>query len=158
LPRGEQATICYGVENASAVRLEPPVEALKPSFNRCFSVSPTATTEYKLTAVSASGQEATQSFTLTVGPAAPPPKPSQAALILFFTPSANEVRPNQPVTLCYGVKGAAKVSLQPNVRSLQPLERSCFSISFETTTKLTLTAVDASGSRDSETVTIVVKP
>jgi hypothetical protein len=157
LPRGERATVCYGVENAATVRLEPPVEILTPSFNRCFQVSPAATTEYTLTAASSDGRQTTQSFTITVGAAAPP-KPAQATLILFFTPSANQVKPGQPVTLCYGVKGAARVSLKPNVRVLEPLERSCFSMTFHTTSTLTLTAVDAAGAQDSESVTIRVAP
>jgi hypothetical protein len=159
LPRGERATVCYGVENTASVRLEPPVEALTPSFNRCFQVSPTTTTEYTLTATSSDGKQVSQSFTISVGAAAPSiPKPSQAALILFFTPSANQVQPGRPVTLCYGVKGAVRVSLKPNVRAIEPLERSCFAMTFHTTSTLTLTAVDAVGGQDSESVTIKVAP
>jgi hypothetical protein len=30
-PRDESATLCYGVDNAQAVRIDPPVESLKPS-------------------------------------------------------------------------------------------------------------------------------
>src|SRR5688572_2307087 len=33
---GANVTICYGVENASTVSVDPPVEELTPSFNRCF--------------------------------------------------------------------------------------------------------------------------
>ena len=51
--RGEQVLICYGVENAKTVRLEPPIEKIAPSFNRCFQYSPSATSEIKLIATSA---------------------------------------------------------------------------------------------------------
>jgi hypothetical protein len=156
VPKGGSATVCYGVENAEAVRIDPPVETLKPSFNRCFPVTPAATTKYTLTAASKSGKETELSFVLTVGPPEAP-QPSQATLILFFTASAAEVRPGQPVTLCYGVKGAARVALRPNVRAIQPLERACFQISFDTTTTLTLTATDSAGNRDTESVTVRVQ-
>ncbi len=42
--------MCYGVENARAVRIEPEVEKLKPAWNRCFDVSPRQTTMYRLVA------------------------------------------------------------------------------------------------------------
>jgi hypothetical protein len=64
---GELASLCYGVEDATAVRIDPPVEALKPFASRCLSVSPAATTRYTLTATGASGAEVSRSLTLTVG-------------------------------------------------------------------------------------------
>jgi hypothetical protein len=155
IPRGGHSTVCYGVENAASVRLDPAVETLTPSFNRCFPVSPPATTQYTLTAVSSAGREVSQTFAITVGAAAPPP-PSPSALILFFTPSANEARAGQPVTICYGVKGAVRVSLKPSVRAIEPLERACFAASFQSTTTLTLTAFDTAGRTDTESVTIRV--
>src|ERR1039458_8529486 len=48
--RGETALVCYGVENATVVWLEPPRHELSAAQARCVEVSPTAETTYKLTA------------------------------------------------------------------------------------------------------------
>jgi len=63
---GEETRICYGVSGTKAVRIEPPVEELKPSLSRCFSVKPRKTTEYKLIAENGNGQTATESFIIKV--------------------------------------------------------------------------------------------
>jgi hypothetical protein len=47
---GSQARICYGVVNATAVRLYPPVERLWPALSRCFEVKPAESIRYTLTA------------------------------------------------------------------------------------------------------------
>jgi hypothetical protein len=66
--RGEHADLCYGVNGAKSVRLDPAGEALHPSLSRCIQVAPVKTTNYRLVAVDASGRTASQSFTLTVKP------------------------------------------------------------------------------------------
>src|SRR5512139_3900309 len=38
--RGEHVNICYGVANARAVRIEPPVDSITPSMNRCIAAEP----------------------------------------------------------------------------------------------------------------------
>jgi hypothetical protein len=47
---GEKALVCYGVVNATAVRLDPPVEKVWPAISRCFKVTPAQSTRYTLTA------------------------------------------------------------------------------------------------------------
>jgi hypothetical protein len=64
--RGEQATICYGVNAAEHVRIDPPVEQLQPAFSRCFQVAPLRDTDYKLTAEDRTGHSVTQSLTIKV--------------------------------------------------------------------------------------------
>ena len=32
---GEPASICFGVQNAKSVRIDPPINELRPTFNRC---------------------------------------------------------------------------------------------------------------------------
>src|SRR5450631_3661305 len=54
--RGETALVCYGVENAKAVWLEPPRRELSAALARCVDVSPKADTTYKLTAQGADGK------------------------------------------------------------------------------------------------------
>jgi hypothetical protein len=46
----EKAVVCYGVVNATAVRLDPPVERVWPALSRCFEVTPAKSTHYTLTA------------------------------------------------------------------------------------------------------------
>jgi len=66
--RGQSATICYGVNAAESVRLDPPVEQLHPAVSHCFPVAPRHSTEYKLTAVDRAGHTLTQSLLIQVAP------------------------------------------------------------------------------------------
>jgi hypothetical protein len=66
VPPGGKALICYGVLNAVKVEIDPPVEQLKPSLNRCFEVRPRATATYRLTATAKSGAAVTAEFKLRV--------------------------------------------------------------------------------------------
>jgi hypothetical protein len=66
ISEGEKVLICYGVMNAKAVRLEPPVADLSPSFNRVISVQPRRTTRYTLIATDANGKEVRQDFQIEV--------------------------------------------------------------------------------------------
>src|SRR5437879_1239191 len=60
--RGQQVLICYGVESAKSVRIEPPVAQITPSYIRCIPHAPTASSEYKLIATGADGTEVTKSI------------------------------------------------------------------------------------------------
>jgi len=64
--RGERTLLCYGVANAAAVRIEPAVEALKPSLGRCVEISPAEDTRYTLTAEDESGHKAAESVVVRV--------------------------------------------------------------------------------------------
>ncbi len=66
IARGESATLCYGASNAAKVKLDPPVEAVWPSANRCFSISPRRDTAYTLTIENSAGETRTATFTLQV--------------------------------------------------------------------------------------------
>jgi len=63
---GQKALLCYGVVNATAVKLEPPVESVWPSVSRCFEVKPAKTTRYTLTADGAGGATASESVEVVV--------------------------------------------------------------------------------------------
>src|SRR4051794_30163154 len=54
IKRGASASLCYGVNGAKTVRLEPAAAEVWPALSRCFQVSPVRDTEYKLTAEDAS--------------------------------------------------------------------------------------------------------
>jgi hypothetical protein len=63
---GQPATICYGVNAAATVRLDPPVEQLYPAVSHCFQVTPRRDTEYKLIVADRAGHVLTQSLTVQV--------------------------------------------------------------------------------------------
>jgi hypothetical protein len=64
--RGETAQLCYDVDNAKTVTLDPPVAEVWPSHTRCFDLSPTKTTNYTLTIKDSSGKTVSQSVPLEV--------------------------------------------------------------------------------------------
>ena len=64
--RGDHVNLCYGVNGAAQVRLDPPVEKVWPSQSRCFAVAPREDTAYKLTVEDAAGHTVSQSFVLKV--------------------------------------------------------------------------------------------
>ncbi|HWR51760.1 MAG TPA: hypothetical protein VN428_11670 [Bryobacteraceae bacterium] len=102
---GNNVSVCYGVENAASVRLEPAVEKLTPSFNRCFPVTPEATTTYKLTAEGADGTQVSAAFTVEVRPA--------PAHIVFVNVSALQVKRGQLVMVCAKTENAISGQLEP---------------------------------------------
>jgi hypothetical protein len=63
---GQKALLCYGVVNATAVRLDPPVEKVWPSVSRCFEVMPTRTTRYTLTAEGADDTKVSESVEVAI--------------------------------------------------------------------------------------------
>ena len=67
LHRGEKTELCYGVLNATSVKIDPPVgEEIKPSYRHCVEVAPKATTTYTITASDAKGNSKSESLTLRV--------------------------------------------------------------------------------------------
>jgi hypothetical protein len=66
--RGGHSTICYGVNAAERVRINPPVEELHPAVSHCFQVAPLLDTEYKLTAEDSKSHRVTKSLTIKVTP------------------------------------------------------------------------------------------
>jgi len=63
---GGSVLLCYGVANASTVKIEPKVEGVRPAFTHCVEAFPRNTTTYKLTAGDRDGKTATASVTVTV--------------------------------------------------------------------------------------------
>jgi hypothetical protein len=148
ITEGEEALLCYGTENAGWVKLDPPVEKLTPSLSRCFKVKPAATTRYTLFV---DRQQQTVEIRVNSRAAKPPD------LIRYFLADPMEARPGQQVTLCYGVKEAVSVELQPVGRELPPAERQCIQVAVARTTTFSLKARAAAGSASVATLTVKVK-
>ena len=146
--RGEHTVACYGVENAKAVRLDPPVEGITPSLNRCFAAEPTRDTTYTLYATGHDGREVSVSFTIRVTPA--PPK------ILFVAINKTSLRRGEPLAICYGVENAAAVVISPLGWRLPPSPKHCVMYRPGATLRYTVTATSPEGGTDRESFTVKV--
>jgi hypothetical protein len=63
---GQTTLLCYGVINATTVRMDPAMDGVYPSTDRCLEVAPTHTTNYTLTAEGPKGQPAVGSLKVVV--------------------------------------------------------------------------------------------
>lgn len=105
LPRGESALLCYGVENASAVRLTPPVETVWPALSRCFEVSPAQSTTFTLTAEDLAGKQVARDVVVKITGRRP--------RFTDLSISAKTVAPGQTVNFCFKAKDAVRVKGKP---------------------------------------------
>ena len=64
--QGGRGTLCYGVVNAKAVRMEPAVPDVGPALSRCVAAAPAQTTTYTLIAEDDKGREARSTATIGV--------------------------------------------------------------------------------------------
>jgi hypothetical protein len=150
IPKGGKTLLCYGVENATALRLDPPVEKVWPAMSRCFEITPAKTSTYALTAESADGQTTSKSVTVQVGPAAPK--------IRSVTLSAQEVASGEIVTICYKAENATSVRVTPSDLSGQNSPSTgCVTVKPKATTTYTVTAKGTGGQADTERAVIKVR-
>ena len=152
LARGEKTVLCYGVDNANAVRLEPSVDRIWPSPSRCIEISPDKDTTYKLTAEGPGGKTVEQSVTVEVGP--------PRVKIIEVSVNSLTVHPRESVSICYKVANASSVVVKPGRKlSLQVTTPShgCWVDQPLQTTTYTVTASGAAGSTDTEHVTVRVQ-
>jgi hypothetical protein len=156
---GATVGFCYGVENARAVRIEPPVDELMPGYNRCFYIALQRTATYRLIADGLDGTSATQSVTVKVKPAPrqyAAPAANRGLFTMIFS-SAPEISAGESVTLCYGAPDAVDVQVDPPVQQLKPAERYCFAVRPERTTTYTFSARSRSGNSESATLPVKVR-
>jgi hypothetical protein len=71
--------------------------------------------------------------------------------------AAKEIPPGQPVTVCYGMRDADSVTLEPERRAMQPAEQQCFNLRPTATTTYTLVVSGSGGRTEREQITITVK-
>lgn len=149
--KGEKTNLCYGVENAKTVRIQPEVDKPWPAIARCFPVAPAQTTTYTLTAEDGSGHSVSQSVEVRVGP----PK----AKIIEVSVNKLEVKAGELVTVCYKAANATAVDAGPG-KFVTPrgMDRGCFTDNPRRTTTYHVQITGAGGSADSEKVTVKVLP
>ncbi len=152
--------LCYGVENARAVHLEPPVEQLQPGYNRCFYLTPPRKTTYKLTAEGLDGSTATASVTVDVVAPAPLAKddhPARHGLFTLTFASANQISSGDTVTICYGAPDAVTVTVDPPVAELKPSARYCLDVRPDRTTTYRFTATSRNQTIETAELPVIVR-
>lgn len=151
VPQGEQARLCYGVENAKTVQLEPPVERVWPAVARCFAVDPAKSRSYKLTAADGEGHAVTARVEIRIGP--------PRAKILEVSISKTEVRAGEPVTLCYKAANATGVEAGPGRWiTTRRNDAGCLADAPRKTTTYHVRITGGGGQTDAEQVTVRVRP
>jgi hypothetical protein len=150
LPRGEATRLCYGVEDASAVRIEPDVKRLYPALTHCFEVAPQRTTTYKLIAQGADGSTAMQSVVVRLGP--------PRARIIEVSVNKLQVVPGERVVVCYKAQNAISAEIHPGkyITTRSP-QHACVDDQPRVTTAYTVTITGAGNQKDTEKVTVRVR-
>jgi hypothetical protein len=157
IAKGEATQLCYSVEGASKLRLEPPVEQVWPAYSRCFEVRPAATTTYTLTAADSSGHGVSGKATIEVGGARSAAPASSARMIQEVTVNKLQVAAGEPVVICYTANGAASVKVTPGETGSESTARGCVTDRPRATTTYRVVASSASGAMDSEQVVVKVR-
>ncbi len=158
---GDQAQVCYGVENATSVRLEPSLAEIRPLSNKCVWVTPTATTELTLIATGEDGKEVSEKLTVTVKAGSPSstrtaPAETSTRLIETFTATATTIPLGGGSTICYVLSEPATVRMSPAHGDLGNDQKKCVMVRPKETTTYTLKAT-GDGNSDTATVTIRVQ-
>jgi hypothetical protein len=146
IPAGITGKLCYGVENASKIEINPHLEDVLPSSDRCIDIMPSANTTYTLTAYGVNGVTKTQSVAVQVGPT--PPRLSD----LIARPT--DVRRGGLVKVCFKVQHATSVRV-----SSGKLDRrtNCITDRPKKTTTYRISALGANREEDTGTVTVKVR-
>lgn len=149
---GEAVTVCYGVANAQSLELDPPVEPVRPSFNRCLSVEPQEDTRYTLVAKGADGSRVQESFVVQVRP-----DPFTAPRVKRFTASPRGVEYGKHVfLLSYDIENASAVTLDPPLTRLPGGPNGRFYIATDRTTTLKLQVNGTHWRKAAKSITLAV--
>jgi hypothetical protein len=140
---GGATVLCYGVSNAKSVRLDPLVEKISPSLNRCIEVRPRGETRYTLTAEGSDGQTASQSVTIRVGA----DQSTLPRITSFQIDGTKKDYSGQTMfTLSFAVQNAEEVSIDPPAfPTLHGAPSGQFSVKPDKTTTYTLIAKGKNG-------------
>lgn len=152
LMEGDHTTLCYGVVNAKAVRIEPPVDGVGVSLNRCVAVAPLVDTTYTLLVETNDGRTLSESLRIRTHP-----DPDLLPRVSHFRIEGKMVDRGQPVyVLNYSVKNAEHVSLDPPVMTLPAGPMGRLAVAPGKTTTYTLTVLGKNGHTASARVTVDV--
>ena len=156
IARGDKALLCYGVDNAASVSLEPPVDRVWPAFNRCFDVRPAATTTYVLTATGKDGSTTSEKVEVRVSGEVARSEPASAPTAAGPAITSFTVRSSSAdsATLCFATSGATEVAVDPPAMPPSKSPMGCFVVARQKGNTYTLTARDASGRSATKTLNL----
>jgi len=145
---GESATLNWVSSGATSVNIQPGIGAVALSGN--YPVSPTATTNYTITATGPGGSSATCNIAVTV-------TPGQVPRIIRFSATPPTIRSGQSANLAWVVENANTVSISNGIGTVA-IDGSQ-SVTPTATTTYTLTATNNFGSvTATATVTVLIIP
>lgn len=146
----EKVMLCYGVEGAKTVTLDPPVERLWPSPVRCIEIRPTATTTYTLTAEDGRGGKASQKAIVQMGP--------PVAKIVEVSVNALEIAAGEAFPFCVRSVNVKSWKLSAGQWRTPPDAKGGCAVDYpKVTTTYVITAAGELGETDTERVTATVK-
>ena len=150
---GSTTVLCYGVVNARSVRIEPPVEGVSVSLNRCVEVAPEKDTRYTLTAEGNDGHVVSESFVLKVRP-----DPDTLPKITSFRMTKHEIDHGRHIfSLAFSQRNGELVDIDPPAfPTLHGAPNGNFYVSPEKTTTYTLTVTGKKGRQDRRQLTVEV--
>jgi hypothetical protein len=156
VPANGQAQLCYEVENASSVRIEPNIGERKPATKECLPVSAEQTTTYTLTALGSDGKTTSQQQVTLIVDVPPLAKIVRFEALREHGPGGeNDVQ----FRLCYEVRNAEHAEIDNDGGAVILDEPRCQQVTPERTTTYTLTAAGSDGRTISRQVTVdVTKP
>jgi hypothetical protein len=154
--RGDRTLICYGVANAASVRLEPAIEEIKPSFNRCIETRPTRSVTYTLHATGPDGRTTASTIQVSVGAAAAPARDSGTGPQILYFSKKETKRDGERVlhSLCFATERSTEVRLEPAVLPPLTTAMGCFWVAPEQRTTYTVIASDAEGRSVRKSLTV----
>ena len=148
-PLGEKTLICYGVENAVQVQLDPPVDRVWPAAAHCIDFVPKQETTLTLTA-SRGAKKISRSITVSPGP--------PAVHIVEVSINKLEVSRGEQVMVCYKVNHAKTVDIHPGqLLNEHDASTGCVTDHPQKNTTYVVKATGAGGDTDTERVTAKVK-
>lgn len=155
VPANGEAQLCYEVEGANSVTIDPNIGERKPATKECLPVSVDQTTTYTLTAFGSDGKPIIQQVTLEIDV-------TPLANILSFVVS-RDIGPggenDVQFRLCYEVRKAEHAEIDNDGGAVMLNEHHCQQVKPERPTTYTLTATGSDGRTISQQVTVdPIKP
>lgn len=145
IPANGQAQLCYEVEHAQRILIEPDVGERKGATKECVNVTPSQTLTYTLTAFAANGKTTTQQATLIVEPPPTPPQVRQADIAYFAVEHHDGPGGDPQLSLCYEVHDANHAEIDNEIGEAKLNRRECRPINPQQTTTYTISATGADG-------------
>jgi hypothetical protein len=148
VPKGSTGNLCYGVEFATKVTLDPPVEEVWPAVTRCLQIKAEGPKHYTLTATGADGQTDVRSIDFETVEVVAAPE------LYDISVTSMQVKPDQPVGLCFKARNAVRTEASPGTYDAA---KGCLVDYPKVTTKYQIAAVGKDGQRDTRDVTVKVR-